>query len=152
MSDVRWLDDEEQAAWRAIVDGYFHLLRAVDGPVQIATGLTSDDYAMLVYLSETPQRSARMSELADCSGLPSGQVTYRVNRLVGMGFLERRTSESDRRVIEAVVTDEGLEAFGAAAAIHVEAVRSSFLDHLTRQELLLLAALMSKAAPEARPG
>ena len=145
MTEVQWLDDEEQSAWRAIVDGWLHLLSEVARPVQDATGLSSTDYAMLVYLSESPQRSARMSDLADCSGLPSGQVTYRVDRLVKLGFLERRPSEIDRRGTEAVLTDDGLAAFGAAAVVHVEAVRSAFLDHVTRDELLLLGTLMTKA-------
>lgn len=83
-----------------------------------------------------------MSDLADCSGLPSGQVTYRVDRLVKLGFLVRRPSETDRRGNEAVLTDDGLEAFRTAATVHVEAVRTAFLDHVTRDELLLLGTLM----------
>jgi DNA-binding MarR family transcriptional regulator len=144
MTQTRWLDDEEQSAWRAIIDGYLHLLREVERPVQDATGLNSADYAMLVHLSETPQRRARMSELATCSGLPSGQVTYRVDRLVKLGFLERRPSATDRRGSEAVLTEYGFEAFSAAAAIHVEAVRRAFLDHVTRDELRLLGTVMKK--------
>ena len=144
MTGTRWLDDDEQAAWRAIVDGFWHLLREVERPVLEATGLNSADYAMLVHLSESPQRSARMSDLAGCSGLPSGQVTYRVDRLVKLGFLERRASETDRRGSEAVLTDDGLDAFTAAAAIHVEAVRGAFLDHVTRDELRLLGTVMKK--------
>ncbi len=139
MTEVRWLDDEEQHAWRAIVDGLLHYVQHVDRPVKEATGLTSEDYAMLVHLSESPGRGAPMGELADCSGLPTGQVTYRVDRLVKLGYLERRPNEADRRSMIAVLTNDGLEAFTAAAAVHVEAVRTAFLDHLTREELLALA-------------
>lgn len=80
-----------------------------------------------------------MGELADCSGLPSGQVTYRVDRLVKLGYLERRPSEADRRSMIAVLTDDGFQAFAAAAAVHVGAVREAFLDHLSREELLALS-------------
>jgi len=145
MAATRWLDEEEQLAWRAIVDGFHHLMQSIDGPVRDATELTAPDYAMLVRLSEAPERSARMSELAECSGLPSGQVTYRVDRLVKLGYLERRPSETDRRGSVAILTEQGLATFDEAAAIHVEAVRSSFLDNLTRAELVQLGALMKKA-------
>lgn len=148
MAEVRWLDDEEQSAWRAVVDGYWHLMRSVDRPVLEATGLSADDYAMLVYLSESPGRSARMSELAQCSGLPSGQVTYRVGRLVRLGFLERQASEIDGRGAEAVLTDDGLATFRRAAAIHVTAVREAFLDQLSRRELMELGASMKKATTQ----
>ena len=144
MTETRWLDGDEQSAWRAIVDGFWYLQREVERPVQEATGLNSADYAMLVHLSESPHRSARMSDLATCSGLPSGQVTYRVDRLVKLGYLKRRPSETDRRGSEAVLTDGGFEAFSAAAALHVEAVRSAFLDHVTRDELQQLGSVMKK--------
>lgn len=144
VTDVRWLDDEEQSAWRAVTDGYLHLMKQVNRPVQEATGLSAADYAMLVYLSEAPQRCARMSDLAECSGLPSGQVTYRVDRLVKLGFLERRRSDTDRRSAEAIMTDDGLAAFREAVVVHVEAVRRAFLDRMTRDELLLVGALMGK--------
>lgn len=152
MSEVRWLDDEEQLAWRAFVDGYWHLMHVVNRPVQDATGLTADDYAMLVRLSESPGRSARMSELAECSGLPSGQVTYRVNRLVELGFLKRQPSQFDRRGAEAVLTNDGLAIFDKAAAIHVNAVRTAFLDRLTRDELMTLGELVTKATGGADRG
>lgn len=147
MAHVRWLDDDEQRAWRAVVDGYWHLMRSVERPMHDATGLNAADYAMLVRLSESPGRSARMGELAECSGLPSGQVTYRVGRLVKLGFVERRASSTDRRGAEAVLTDQGLAAFGEAAAVHVDTVRRSFLDRLTRDELLQLGELMRKVTP-----
>ena len=146
MTKPRWLDDEEQLAWRAIVDGFTHLVREIERPVQEASGLNGDDYAMLVYLSEAADHSARMIELAECSGLPSGQVTYRVDRLVKLGFVERKRSETDRRGSIAALTPNGLEAFTAAAAVHVDAVRTNFLDNLTRPELLALADLMRQAS------
>lgn len=145
MSETQWLDDEEQDAWRAVVDVYWHLQEHVHRPVQEASDLSPTDYAMLVHLSETPTRSARMSDLAECSRLPSGQVTYRVDRLIKLGFLERRISGTDGRSREAALTEAGLDAFHSAAAIHVDAVRKRLLDNLTRAELLLLGSLMKKA-------
>lgn len=144
--ESRWnvKKDEEQTAWRGVVGGYKHLMQEINRPVQEATGLSSADYAMLVHLSESDELSARMSELAACSGLPSGQVTYRVDRLVKLGFLARRPTPDDGRGAEAVMTEDGLVAFNAAAAVHVGAVREVFLERLTRDELVLLGGLMRR--------
>jgi DNA-binding MarR family transcriptional regulator len=151
VSDVQWLDDEEQRAWRSFVGALRHVRMNVDRPVQDETGLSSIDYSVLVYLSESPDRQARMSELADFAVVSSSQLTYRVDRLVKLGYLERRPCPTDRRGSIAVLTDPGLAAFEQAAAVHVATVRLAFLDRLTRDELLTVGRLLAKVVDEPAP-
>ncbi len=86
---VRWLSDAEQVAWRNWISGTTVLFRALERELVQHFDITMDDYALLVLLSESEHRSARMSELADDAIVPRPQVTYRISRLEKRGFVER---------------------------------------------------------------
>ena len=60
--------------------------RACDSELQAQTDLSDDDYGVLVLLSEAPDRSARMIDLATFLDTSPSRVTYRVDRLVEKGF------------------------------------------------------------------
>src|SRR5258708_12455671 len=60
----RWLDDEQQAAWRAF-NGAMHKLRwALECQLQRDAGLSFLEYHALASLPENPGYTMRMSELA----------------------------------------------------------------------------------------
>src|SRR5436309_14416959 len=70
--DVRWLTDEEQEVWRAFIGTFTRLMADLDAQLQRDAGMPNAYYGILVALSEAPQRSLRMSELAqDRRGCPS---------------------------------------------------------------------------------
>lgn len=144
MGDTRWLDDDEQAAWRAYIGATTRVRQRCDSDLLEATGLLPDDYAILVLLSESPDRRARMSDVAEHLATSPSRLTYRVDRLVTMGYVERASCPTDKRGSFAVLTDEGMEALEAAAPIHVASVRTHLLDHLTRDELVQLGSLLAK--------
>ena len=62
---TRWLDAEEQQAWRAWLYSAQLLLDRLDRELTHATGISHAYYEILVALSETEGRMMRMSELAD---------------------------------------------------------------------------------------
>ena len=61
----RWLDAEEQRAWRAWLFSAQLLLDRLDRELTHTTGISHAYYEILVALSEAPERMMRMSELAD---------------------------------------------------------------------------------------
>src|SRR5258705_9595670 len=97
MDPVRWLTPEEQQAWRAFVRGSALLLDRLDSQLVEAHGLTLADYEILAWLSESPRGGLRMSDLADRALVSRSRLTYRVDRLVAEGLIERRPCPSDRR-------------------------------------------------------
>jgi DNA-binding MarR family transcriptional regulator len=86
-------------------------------------GLTLADYEVLVHLSEAPDQQLRMAELADLALMSRSRLTYRVDRLVRKGLVDRRPCETDRRGAFAVITAEGQDLLRRAAPIHVLGVR-----------------------------
>jgi DNA-binding MarR family transcriptional regulator len=139
----RWLNPNEAAAWRGFVETYADLVTALEADLS-PTGLTLGDYQVFVYLSEAPERSLRMCDLAQRLQLSPSGLTRRLDGLVESGLVARVPSEDDRRVMLAVLTEAGIETLEAAAPVHVESVRRRMIDLLDRSELAVLAGIFEK--------
>jgi DNA-binding MarR family transcriptional regulator len=135
MEPVRWLTPEEQQAWRAFVRGSALLLERLDSQLVEAHGLTLADYEILAWLSEAPRGGLRMSDLADRALVSRSRLTYRVDRLVAEGLIERRPCPSDRRGSLAVLTPTGRRRLERAAPTHVEGVLAHLVDQCSSREL-----------------
>ena len=94
---VRWLDETELKAWRALIFTTTGLLATLDNELQAAHGLSLGDYEVLVFLSEAPERAMRMSDLANRLRLSPSGITRRIDGLVRSGLVERKQCPSDRR-------------------------------------------------------
>ncbi|MFI6324590.1 MarR family winged helix-turn-helix transcriptional regulator [Nonomuraea sp. NPDC050556] len=128
---TRWLDDDEQRAWRNFLAATQLVNEALDRQLQREAGMPHTYYMILVALSETPGRSMRMSDLAVRAQCSQSRLSHAVNRLEERGWVERAPCSSDRRGFVAHLTDEGFAALEAAAPGHVEEVRRSLFDALT---------------------
>jgi len=139
-SDVNWLDDEEMAAWRSMIEVHTAVMASLETESVDRHGLSGGDYAVLVNLSEAPDERVRMCDLALALHLSPSGITRRLDGLVRQGLVAREPSTEDRRVMLAVLTPAGRAALDAAAPDHVESVRRHFLDHLSRTQIRNLAA------------
>lgn len=135
MPQPRWLDDEEQRTWRAYLAATRMLADAVEGQLQREAGLPHAYYEVLVQLSEAPGRAMRMAELADAVRGSRSRLSHAVTRLEEMGWVRRQDCPTDRRGQVAVLTDEGYDALAAAAPGHVECVRRTLFDPLSRTQV-----------------
>jgi DNA-binding MarR family transcriptional regulator len=142
MDDVRWLDDGEQQAWRSLISGMTALERRLERELTDHFDISMDDYAILVLLSESPDRRVRMSQLSASALIPKPQVTYRIGRLEQRGLVTRQPCSDDARGMWAVLTDEGLTLLEGAAAHHVRNVRELVLDQMSREEFLAVGRAM----------
>ncbi|RBY86991.1 MarR family winged helix-turn-helix transcriptional regulator [Blastococcus sp. TF02A-26] len=132
---TRWLDAEEQKAWRAYLYSTQLLTDRLDRELTQATGISHAYYEILVALSETPGRSLRMSELADRCLSSRSRLSHAVSRLEERGWVRRQVCPEDGRGQLAVLTDEGFAALEAAAHVHVESVRTHLFDQLTPEQV-----------------
>jgi DNA-binding MarR family transcriptional regulator len=139
----RWLDDDEMDAWLAYIETQGDLLTALEQDLA-PTGLTLGDYQVFVYLSAAPDQAMRMCDLADLLQLSPSGVTRRLDGLVRAGWVERRNSDTDRRVMLAVLTDAGRARLATAAPVHVASVRARIIDHLDPSDLEALAQIFRK--------
>ena len=62
--ETRWLDEEERAAWLRLVAVVELLPGVLDAQLRRDAGLSHFDYFTLAMLSEAPERTLRMSALA----------------------------------------------------------------------------------------
>ncbi|WP_346349066.1 MarR family winged helix-turn-helix transcriptional regulator [Rhizohabitans arisaemae] len=132
---TRWLDDDEQQTWRAFLMGTQALFDALDRELQRDAGMPHAYYRILVVLSEAPDRSMRMSTLAEATGSSRSRLSHAVTRLEAMGWVRRESCPGDRRGQLAVITDRGYEVLTRAAPGHVEGVRRHLFDLLTPEQV-----------------
>lgn len=144
MDDVRWLDEAEQHAWRSLISGQAVMSRRLERELIEHFDLSNDDYAILVLLSEAPDRRRRMSGIADEALVARPQVTYRIRRLEERGIVARCKDDLDGRGMWAELTDEGFALLERAARHHVTNVRELVLDALDRDEFLALGDAMER--------
>lgn len=142
-TEPRWLDRDEMRAWIGFVETQGDLMTALEHDLA-HTGLTLGDYQVFVYLSAADDHSMKMCDLAEILQLSPSGLTRRLDGLVKAGWVERRPSDTDRRVMHAVLTDAGRAQLEAAAPVHVESVRARLIDHLDRDDLLAFARAFRK--------
>lgn len=132
--EPRWLDSDEREVWLTLVGVMTKLPGALDAQLQRDAGLSHFEYMVLAGLSEAPERTRRMSDLAGFteSGLP--RLSQVVGRLEKRGWVSRCTDPTDGRITLATLTDEGLAKIADSAPGHVEAVRKLVFDPLTRAQ------------------
>jgi DNA-binding MarR family transcriptional regulator len=129
-------------AWRAYIETYGDLIAAIERDLA-EHDLTLGDYQVFVYLSEAPNRSMRMCDLADVLQLSPSGLTRRLDGLVKAGFVTREPSIEDRRVMLASLTPSGFAALKAAAPGHVASVRRHIFDHLDDEQVDALASIFT---------
>lgn len=134
MEDTRWLSDDEQRTWRSFLTASRLLWDRVERQLQQGAGLPHAYYEILVRLSEAPDRTLRMSQLASTSLSSRSRLSHAVARLEGSGYVQRRPCPSDRRGQLASLTEAGMERLRAAAPGHVREVRELLFDRLDPEQ------------------
>ncbi|QFY08261.1 MarR family transcriptional regulator [Nonomuraea phyllanthi] len=145
MTDPRWLDATEMAAWRAFLSASHLLERRIEEQLKAAAGLTHPQYEILVRLAEAPGRRMRMTELARGVVVSKSALTYQITQLEKAGLVERTTYPGDERGVLAVLTEAGLSCLERVAPGHLEVVRAFLIDRLSRTELRAMTTAMQKA-------
>lgn len=142
--ETPWLTPAEMRAWRGYMDGNQRLMEVLNRELQDSHDLSLADYRILVMLSEAPDGSTRMSDLADGVLSSRSRLTHQIRRMESQGIVERTTCAEDGRGVLAQITDEGRRRLAAAAPTHVAGVRKNLVDLLTPNELEVLADVFSK--------
>ena len=139
-AEPRWLTDEEQDAWRALVSLMLMLSGPLDAQLQRDSRLSLFEYLVLSHLSHAPERRLRMSELAQLANGSLSRLSNVVKRLEQRGWVHRQLDSCDGRYTVATLTDDGFAILAAAAPGHVQAVRHYVIDPLTTTQLRAITA------------
>jgi DNA-binding MarR family transcriptional regulator len=138
MVEPRWLGAAQQRDWRAFIDGSLRLAEALEQDLKKRHGLSMAEYEIMVRLSEAPDRTMRMAELAWCASQSRSRLSHTVTRLERAGLVERRSCAGDKRGVEAVLTEKGYTALAETAPSHVTAVRDLFVDVVEPDDLVAI--------------
>lgn len=147
-TDVQWLDAEQQHHWRALQRGMAMLTGSLDRDLATATGLSLNEYEVLVRLSEAPERRIRMSALADDVVHSRSRLTHTVTRMEKRGLVSRCPDDGDRRGVQCRLTEEGFEVLKAAAPHHVASVRARLVDVISGAQLQALGEAYTAVADQ----
>lgn len=153
--DTPWLDDDEQATWRALVSVVIRLPVELDRQLRRDADISHFDYTVLSSLSEAPDRTLRMSTLAEFAEGSLPRLSQVVGRLEKRGWVERSPDPTDGRYTLARLTDEGFAKVVATAPGHVARVRELAIDPLSdaqRRQLRSIAdRLLTAIDPDGLP-
>jgi DNA-binding MarR family transcriptional regulator len=140
---TRWLDEDEQRTWRSFLATSELLYGALDRQLQRDAGITHASYIVLAMLSEAPDRSLRMSDLALRANSSPSRLSHAVARLEARGWVRREPAPKDGRGTVAVLTDAGWDMLVETAPGHVRAVREHLFDQLTPDQVRALGDICS---------
>ena len=143
---MRWLADDEQCAWRAYLEATQRLFEQLDRELQHEVGMPLAYYQILAMLSEAPEHTLRMSDLAQLTWSSRSRLSHAVDRLEEKGWVERQSCPSDKRGAFARLTEAGWQVLEAAAPSHVTSVRRLVFDQLSAEEVAAFGALSRKIA------
>jgi DNA-binding MarR family transcriptional regulator len=107
----------------------------IERDLQHAAGMPHAYYLILAMLSEAPDRSLRMNQLAGVVRASQSRVSHAVARLEEAGWVRRVPAPGDRRGQIAQLTDAGFDRLVEVAPSHAETVRSMMFDPLSPQQL-----------------
>jgi DNA-binding MarR family transcriptional regulator len=141
----KWLNSSEMKAWRQYILASRRLLDALDEDLS-AHDLSMADYEVLAQLSDAPDRTMRMSELAEVAMISRSRLSHRIKVMEREGWVRREPCPDDKRGSFAIMTPKGWKAIVAAAPDHVASVRSRFLDALDRDDQKALAEIFDRVA------
>ncbi|MGA7420587.1 MAG: MarR family winged helix-turn-helix transcriptional regulator [Acidimicrobiales bacterium] len=132
---VDWLTADELDSWLSVVRLMTWLPWSIDQQLQRDSKLGMVEYQVLAMLSESPERTRRMSSLAEVTNASLSRLSRVVKRLEERGLVRREPDPTDGRFTNAMLTEDGFRSLAEAAPGHLEHVRSLVIDVLTPESL-----------------
>jgi DNA-binding MarR family transcriptional regulator len=149
---TRWLTEDEQQAWRRLVQMTAQLNARMNRQLQDDFGISLADYEVLVVLTEAPEGRLRVFELASALAWEQSRVSHQLARMKRRGLIGRQECPSDARGAFVVLTEPGRAAIERAAPAHVETVRQLVFDGLGHDQLAALTAVTEGVLDRLRGG
>ena len=144
MTSTTWLSEAEQRAWRNWLAATAHLPAALNRELQRDADLSLQDFEVLVHLSESTERRARISDLAQALEWERSRLSHHVKRMEKRGLVAREECTDDARGAFVVLAERGRTAIEAAAPGHAATVKRLVFEDLSPAEVETLTAVTGK--------
>lgn len=130
MTAPRWLSEEEDKLWRLILTATRKVEHHIDNVLQDGHNLTTSEFAVLVSLSDSPDKEVRLRDLSAALDWDRSRTSHQVTRMEKRGLVTKQKCAGDARGIIIELTEEGERRLREAAPSHVESVREIVFDSL----------------------
>lgn len=130
----------ELLAYRCFLRAHARVTRCLEGDLIAEHQLTLAAYEVLESLDEHSDGGMRMTELADAVLLSRSGVTRLVDRLEGLGLVDRVRVSSDGRGVRAQITERGRQRLYLASPTHLVGIARYFLSAMGEGGLEALAS------------
>lgn len=141
---------KQLAGWRVFLETAYALIDILDAELQAERGITLRWYDALVHLEEAAD-GLRMNELAGRILSSKSGLTRVIDRMEEAGLVRRERPAADRRVVNVLITQAGIEALQAARIVHRRGIKEHFVQHLDQQGLAALAHSLENVRDHVRP-
>ena len=132
---VKWLTTAEVESWLSVVRLMTWLPWSIDQQLRRDSNLGMVEYQVLAMLSTSPERTLRMSSLAELTNASLSRLSHLFQRLEARGLVRREPDPADGRFTNAILTEKGFQTLAEAAPGHVAHVRSLVVDALSPEQL-----------------
>lgn len=133
----------QQRVWREFMAATGMLNAHLETLLQRDAGMPVLYYQVLVRLSEAPDHTLRMSELAAACQASRSRLSHAVARMEASGWVRRSSCPTDKRGSFATLTADGLRECEQAAPGYTNAVRTNLFDVLTAEQVDALGEISS---------
>ncbi|SER78118.1 MarR family winged helix-turn-helix transcriptional regulator [Corynebacterium cystitidis] len=134
-TEARWLNDEEQEFWRAMLATSRKITRAMDETLLAGSDLSTSEFSVLVALSEAEDCELRLRDLCADLDWDRSRTSHQITRMERRGLVTKKKSPGDARGVVVSLTDEGWRRLEQAAPEHVESVRRLVFDHMYPEDV-----------------
>lgn len=136
----------QMSAWKALLRAHATTVGRIEAKLATSGNIPLVEYDVLLELNNAPEGKLRMADLAQRVVLSRSGLTRLVDRLEKLGYLRREATVTDRRGMQAVLTEAGRAALKAAWPMYAEGIREFFTRYLREEEAQQLAELLSRVS------
>jgi len=140
------MGESTEPLWRQSANYLLHFAFELRGEIEIslaALGIGLADHEALINL-KSHGGALRMTDIADKLVLSRGGTTKLVDRLEGAGYVARRASKEDRRVIMVGITDEGMDLVARSRRVLDEILQERWASRIDEADAAMVIELLQR--------
>lgn len=141
---LKYLAPSREAVWLGLLKAHAELTHALDSALSTRHRLSLSSYEVLSRLAHAEDGYLRMSQLAERTQLSLSRVSRVIDQLQERGFVERRSCDSDSRVVYAAISADGRRQIAEAQETFFEVIEDRLLGRLSCEEVGLLGAIFGR--------
>src|SRR5215207_5862750 len=126
------IDDDTLGAWRGFLNAHAQITRRISRELAAAGLPDLTWYDLLWSLYRQPGRALRVNELAREVVLSPTAMSRFVDRVEKAGHVRREPDPADRRALQIVITDSGIDLLRRMWPVYARGIEQHFAANLGR--------------------